>query len=191
LEVVRAAGIHEGDSLTESQVAELARADQIHRAREVALRFLSYRPRSVRELRVRLQRARFFDSVIDEVVARLEEQGLINDAEFARFWRENRESFNPRSTRLIQSELRQRGVSAEMAAAATEGIDEEQSAYNAGQKRASMFNGQEFDVFQRRLLEYLKRRGFNYSIASQAIKRLWDEANTDGDYRENTPKRGM
>ena len=40
---------------------------------------------------------------------RLRRDRLLDDRDFARYWVENRESFNPRGARMLSAELRQRG----------------------------------------------------------------------------------
>ena len=74
-----------------AQVDALRQADERHQAQEAALRLLAYRPRSEAELRHRLARRGLASGVVEETVARLREQGLLDDAAFARFWVETRE----------------------------------------------------------------------------------------------------
>ena len=52
---------------------------------DVALRFLSYRSRSVAEIHRRLSKD-YTPQQVDETVARLKESGLLDDAAFARAW---------------------------------------------------------------------------------------------------------
>jgi regulatory protein len=79
-------------------------------AMEVAVRFLGTRPRSRREIELRLRRAGADDEIIEATVSRLRELGYVDDAAFARWWGEQRDRHAPRGRRLIEAELRQRGV---------------------------------------------------------------------------------
>ena len=48
--------------------------------------------------------------MIEETIERLRENGLANDNKFARVWVENRNTFRPRSRRVLTMELRQKGL---------------------------------------------------------------------------------
>lgn len=145
-------------------------------AREAALRFLAYRPRSEAEVRRRL-RDRFPAPLVERVVQRLKEQHLLDDASFAGQWRRNREQHRPRAKGLVRQELRRLGVPTEVADQALEGFDDAGNAYRAGQRLARRLAGaQEPDKdFRRRITEHLRRRGFGYTLAAQTAARLWAE----------------
>lgn len=77
---------------------------------EIAARFLGTRPRTRWELDRRLRRAGATDPVIAAVTDRLGELGYVDDAAFARWWAEQRDRHAPRGRRMIEAELRQKGV---------------------------------------------------------------------------------
>jgi regulatory protein len=82
-------------------------------AMEIAARFLATRPRSRREVERRLQRAGAEPPVIATVLERLERLGYVDDAAFVRWWTEQRDRHSPRGRRLVEAELRQRGIGRE------------------------------------------------------------------------------
>ena len=141
----------------------------LQQARSTALRFLSYRPRTEAEMRTRLGR-RFAASIVDQTVARLKDQGLLDDAVFAKRWREQRDQNNPRSSWAISREL----VDKETAASAVEGLDDSASAYRVGEKFANRMGWVDYETFRRRLWGALHRRGYGASVARQVVERLWD-----------------
>jgi regulatory protein len=79
-------------------------------AMEIAVRFLGARPRTRQELVTRLRRAAVPEPVIDATLDRLAELGYVDDLAFARWWAEQRDRHAPRGRRLLEAELRQRGV---------------------------------------------------------------------------------
>ena len=88
-EVVWQHGLHQGQLLSDRELCELRKADLYHRCLGAALRLLSYRPRSEVEMRQRLS-LRFEAETVDRVVSHLKERQTLDDATFARFWKENR-----------------------------------------------------------------------------------------------------
>jgi len=77
---------------------------------EIAVRFLGTRPRTRWELERRLRRAAASDSVITATLDRLAGMGYVDDIAFARWWAEQRDRHAPRGRRMVEAELRQRGV---------------------------------------------------------------------------------
>ena len=155
--------------------------DEPHqRARAAALRYLSQRPRSEAEVRTRLLR-RFQASVAEEVVGALKEQGLLDDARFARLWSESRDSHRPRSAAAIRRELMSRGIDKALADEAVDGIDDEETAYRAGLTPARRLAQGGLSIFRRRLWGYLQRRGYSPSVSHRTINRLWAEMNSDSE----------
>lgn len=142
---------------------------------DAAFRYLSYRPRSEFEIKIRLRKRGFDDSSIESTLLKLKAQGLVDDSAFAQFWKESRESFSPRGRVMLHRELRQKGVASHIIAEATEGVDEEAGAYRAGQKKAQRLNIEDRDSFYRKLGSFLRRRGFNYEITRHTVKQLWLE----------------
>jgi regulatory protein len=75
---------------------------------------LATRPRTRWELRRRLQRAGADEPLIAHTLDRLARLGLADDVAFARWWAEQRDRHSPRGRRLVEAELRQRGVPVEV-----------------------------------------------------------------------------
>lgn len=79
-----------------------------------ALRFLSYRPRSEKEVRDNLKRRKASEVVIETIIKKLKEQKFLNDKEFAKWWVEQRTVHRPKGVRAIKMEIRQKGVAEEI-----------------------------------------------------------------------------
>ena len=110
-----AAGLRPDQTLDPDRIDALLGKDRYTRCLDAATRFLAYRPRSLAELQSRLARRGFDEETQQAVLAKLKEQGLVDDAAFARYWADNRESFSPRSQRMTRLELQKKGVAREVA----------------------------------------------------------------------------
>jgi regulatory protein len=174
-EVATREGLKIGQELSQEQLEALVKNSSLANCLNVAYRYLSYRQRSEAEMKERLQRRGFEKSQIEIVINKLKEKNLLNDTAFAQFWKENRDTFRPRSKRLTRLELRKKGVADAIIDEVTEQSDDLESAYNAALSKAQRLPHQEYEVFYRRLGDYLKRRGFNYSVINQTIKKIWQE----------------
>lgn len=172
---ILAAKLRVGQTLSDEEMANLEREESIETARDKALRFLEPRPRSASEVKQHLQKKRIEGDVIERVIERLREAGLLDDAAFAKYWVENREEFRPRATRALRYEMRQKGLSDAAIAQALNGIDESDSAYRAGAARAQRWYGLEQREFLQKMIPFLVRRGFDYGVAKSAAARLWND----------------
>ncbi len=174
-EVAAREGLQADQELSASQIEALTASDHFHRCLNAAVHYLSYRPRSESEIRQRLQQRGFDNDSVEAVIARLKEQGLVDDVAFAQFWKDNRQSFSPRSRWLTRLELKQRGVTDDIANQAVSGVDDADSAYQAALSKARSLPHSDYQSFRRRLGEYLRRRGFGYEVINQTVGRIWQE----------------
>lgn len=81
---------------------------------EIALHYLGARPRTRWELERRLRRTSASEEVIADAMERLARLGYVDDTAFARWWAEQRDRHSPRGRRMVEAELRQRGVPREV-----------------------------------------------------------------------------
>jgi regulatory protein len=175
-DVLAMAGVVCGHRFSTADIDQLRTAESRHSALISALRFLSHRPRSEAEVVTALQRRRVAAAIIDEVVTRLKQNGLLDDEAFARNYVEVRDRVSPRSRRILQAELAAHGVSREIASSAPAVIvDEADAAYRAGFRKARAVAGLTFEAFERKLGDHLLRRGFSYDVVRDAVRRLWSE----------------
>jgi regulatory protein len=174
-EVAIKEGLRTGRELSEDEREALALADRYQKCLNTAYRFLAARPRSEAEIRQRLRKGGLEPEYVERAVARLREQGLIDDGAFARYWNDNRQTFRPRSRRLTAMELRRKGLDSAAIEPVVGEIDDGASAYRAALDKAGRLHGTDFEVFRRRLGEFLRRRGFDYDIIQQTVNRVWTE----------------
>ena len=140
----------------------------------LALRFLSYRTRSEKEVRDKLKTKLAEPEVIEKVISKLKEKRFINDEEFARQWIENRNRFKPRSLRLIKLELKQKGISEEI----VEKIifndeflisNDLEQAKRLVEKKIGKFKGLPKQEIYQKLGRFLASKGFNWDTIKKSI----------------------
>lgn len=143
-----------------------------------ALNLISYRQRTESELRRRLSEKAEPD-VVDAAVERLKERGLVDDAKYAMEWSDSRARLSPRSSRMIVRELMNKGVSSSLAESSVEGLDDDDTAYDAASRFATRLADADYERFHRRLWGHLQRRGYGPGAARRAVSRLWRERQKD------------
>lgn len=187
-EVALKEGLKTEQAISAEEIEALKKADLLQRCLNAAFNYLSYRPRSQAEISQRLSKRGFDADNIEAVLAKLKEQGLVDDLAFAEFWNDNRQSFRPRSQWLIRRELRQKGVPQEIIDRVAAQVDDQDSAYRAATSKARRLSSADYQSFSRRLSEYLKRRGFGYGLIKPTVERVWQECGAESNKGNNGTK---
>lgn len=174
-EVLYKYGLKQGQELEQKKIEKIIQSEIKKEAKESALRFLSYRPRSEKELRDKLKNKGFTKDIIEEVIEDLKSVNLLNDYEFASAWIRDRLSNNPRGKVLLKQELYRKGVKEEIIKKIVkeyfaDETEELNLAKSLLQKRKRRYENLEKNVAKRRLTDFLLRRGFSYDIIKQVLK---------------------
>ena len=175
LVLIHALWLKIGQYLSDEDIATLQEADTLEKAQQRALNLISYRPRSEKEVRLRLKNAEVDETSIQTVVQRLKDAGLLDDIAFSQQWVESRVRASNRGKRMIRWELKQKGVGDKEIASALEGVDDQQTAYEAATRRWPRVAALEPRERKRKLMEFLARNGFDYDVITNAIKKVLDE----------------
>lgn len=142
------------------------------RARDQLLRLLSYRPRSVREVRRRLREQGYSPHAIERVVREAQANGWLDDAAFAKLWVEDRLMTNPKGPFALRQELRAKGVDEvhiERALAEAD-IDEAALIEALIERHKARYQGDAPETRRRKLVALLRRRGFSLSAIRKTLK---------------------
>lgn len=194
--------LHKGKELTLQEVERLKEAAVEEKLYEKALRYLAVRPRSAREMEVYLKRKasdfRYQISdlkeekkvlLIENIVLKLKESNYLNDQAFAKWFIEQRVGAkNPKGKKLIQVELRSKGVSQEIIedvySAFVEtlheaSLQEDKIVIHLAKKQAAKYAELEEQKFKQRLSAYLLRRGFEWEAVKAVVDALSKELYTE------------
>jgi regulatory protein len=139
---------------------------------ERALRLLSVRARSRRELQTRLLAAGFESEEVERILDRLEAAGLVDDADFAAQVVDHAVRSGRSGRRAVRSALLSKGVAPALVADALAQLgDETERAVRLASARVSRLEGLEPSVSFQRLLGFLVRRGYDLDVARTAAAR--------------------
>lgn len=143
-------------------------------ARAVCLRLLTVRARTRAELAEKLTTKGFPDAVVDSVLGRLADVGLVDDEDFAEQWVRSRQVNAGKGKRALATELRTKGVDDEVISAALADIDPDSERARAAQFVADKLRRERLTdddtKIARRLVGMLARRGYNQSMAFDVVK---------------------
>jgi regulatory protein len=146
--------------------------DTLTEALERAGRYLSRRPRTERQVRSKLEQQGYDSLTVNAAVDRLIELRLVDDADFARRWVEERATTKGRAPDVLVAELEARGVSRELAeeAITSVGLDEETQAVEVAGRLQRKVVRYPLGEQGPRLYELLRRRGFEHEAAEAGAR---------------------
>lgn len=184
LDVFLASKLGAGDTLTAEDRERLDTETQKEKAKLSALDLLSYRARSKKELRRRLQKKDFTEQAIDFAIARIEDLGYIDDKEFARSFVRDRLNLNPKGPFALKMELLKKGVSKDIAEEVIQQeIQDNDSSFHdlalsLGEKwlRTKYKASDPLHKNKNRLYGHLARKGFSSDNIKSVLDKLsWPE----------------
>lgn len=152
-----------------------------------ALDMLEARARGVAELRRLLLKKGEPESDVDAAIARLQANGLLDDANFARQLTRSKAAGAGLSRRRIQQELAKRGVARDVSDDAIgevfdeEGIDENASIERVARKKLRMLMKVDGPTRKRRLYGYLARRGYDSDDIQRVLRVVLDDGGESAD----------
>ena len=180
-----------GQEISVQKAKEFIEKDQIERLVNKALRFLSFRPRSEKELRDyfaykgRLAEIKgeaeksHYNVSIDKVITKIQKIGQIDDKAFALWWVEQRLRFKPRASSLIKRELLAKGIGKEIIEEITKETkeskeaSEENLAIRAASKKISSYQKLDQEKFRNKMGQFLARKGFSWEVIKKVVDSLF------------------
>ena len=170
-EVISRLSLKKGEDLTEQKIKKILTQKDENEAKNTALRLLSFRRRTEKEVKEKLQKKGFDEKTIKKTIEKLKEYDLINDLEFATAWVKDRLAYKQRGRRLLKQELWKRGIKKEIIDQVTQELckDEDKSAIELLEKIKNRYKNLEPQVAKRRMYGFLLRRGFSYETINQAM----------------------
>ncbi|MFL5618892.1 MAG: regulatory protein RecX [Gemmatimonadaceae bacterium] len=159
-------------------------ARRLH-AYDRALNMLAFRARSSSELARSLQRKGEEKPYVEWALGRLKEQGLIDDAAFARSFARAKVVDGKQSRRRVQQDLARKGVSRSLSDEAIDTVFEEEAVdqraivEEAARKKLRSLTGLEPAVQRRRLYGFLARRGYEIDDIRSVLSAIGSSLSAD------------
>ena len=168
--------LYEGEKLTDSQIDDVLLKEERVKAKEKTLKFLSYRAHSIFEIKKKLSDREISDRTIDHVIKDFTRVGLLNDAQFAEGYTRSRLISRPMGRRLIEQELKKKGIHELLIQSTLDDAFTEKSeldmAILLAEKRMDRYQGQAVIKGKKKVADFLGRRGFAWDVIYEVINSL-------------------
>ena len=173
-----------GKSLSADQIEKLTKENEAGKLFDAALRFLSYRQRSEKEVKdflvkkiARIENIKFYQAsqspVISQIITRLKKQSFLNDEEFAEWWVKARTGSQPKGPYVIRMELLRKGVDKEIVEKAISKItNQKELGSKVIEKKLVIWKTLTNLELKKKIYEHLARRGFDSKTINEVIAQI-------------------
>lgn len=145
--------------------------ENINLAFNRALRFLTIRIRSIKEIKDYLIKKGFVDKTIDATINRLLELKFLNDEEFGAQWIESRQKHKGKSKFVLKTELKQKGLSDELIEKLLEQTQSDlETAKDFFDRKKNRLSHLSKEEFEKKIIGMLQHKGFSWNTISKVLK---------------------
>lgn len=166
--------LRKGDEVTEAAMNEIKLYDEINFGKKVSLKYLSYKPRSKKEVEKKLKTLKLSDNSVNEVISWLESIRYLNDDHYSKLFIENKTIKKPLGKRLLTQKLLLTGIDKELIEKNIEELYSEENEFKAAlsllKKYQKKIKAKTEDEKKRKCFQYLMSRGFSYDLINSVLK---------------------
>lgn len=173
-DIVYKFNLEKGKFVDKDFIEKIVKTEEQKKANDYAIRILSYRSRSQKEINDKMKQKGYDGEVINETIRWLKEYNLINDTDFAKEYTKAKAKKYGQSR--IKMELARKGVGEDII---SDILNDElnyekqyEAALEQAKKKIKAYKGEEKQAVYRKLGSYLQRRGFSYDIVSKILREL-------------------
>lgn len=168
-----------GQSLDKNQLDQILAQVELSKLFDRTLHFLSYRPRSQKEIQDYLTKKIALDNnvkfsqavqspLIDKIILKLKKYNYINDHEFAKWFIASRSKNSPKGKLYLKFELLGKGIDPEIINELLQNLTNElEIAKKSVAKKIKFWKNLPPQDFKKKFYSYLMRRGFPAEIVKE------------------------
>lgn len=164
-------GLKVGQKFSGDEIEELIKKAEFQKTYDKILRFATLRPRSEKEFIIWIKKHKIPKNLHTELFDRLRRLDFLNDEKFAIWWIEQRSNFRPKPKRVLERELRIKGIGKEITEKVLREsmVDEVSIALKVMEKKSYLWK--QFVGYEKRLKisQYLARNGYSWDVIKKII----------------------
>ncbi|MCA1032631.1 recombination regulator RecX [Bacillus timonensis] len=182
-------GLKKGMEFDELEFEEILFEDQVKKAFNLAINFLSYRMRSIKEVEDYLRKKEVEEPIIPEVIHKLSQYKYVNDQEFAIAFVRTQMNTSIKGPQVIRNELMGKGVASHIIDASLEEFETDFQIEQAMiiVEKIMRQSSKLSDVQTKQKIEQaLRRKGYTWDIIQKALFRVQDQQEEIADENEDS-----
>lgn len=141
-------------------------------ALHLAFKYLSYRSRTIFEVKTYLEKKSLDTPSIEAIIAYLKERKYLDDRQYCRQYLEYRAAYKPRSLFAFRYDLRKKGVAGPVIEKELSRYNDESLAMKAVKQKVKQWQNFDETKFKNKIINYLRYRGFNFEICMVIFEKI-------------------
>lgn len=181
-DIVAKFNLKPGVVVDESLYTKICYEQEILQAKNSAIRYLSYRPRTIWEVKSKLYSLKFSTETIEKTIDFLKEYGYLDDEKFAVKYINEKLKLTKSSFKKLEQELLQKGIKKDILEGVLRCFEqsdiEKNNAFQyARRKYSSIKYSSEFERIVK-TINYLLQKGFGFELAKEVVEEISKEFNS-------------
>lgn len=175
-------GLTKGKLLDSFEIDEIAYEDEIAKAFNRAVSYLSYQMRSEYEVKKKLLDAGFGESVVLEAIRKLEKLGFLNDETYSKALLETRKKTAKKGPMAIKQDLIKKGIDKKTLEKTLKTFTYEeqmQLAMQLAEKTVKMNSNKTPTQIKQKIQDVLIRKGYSFEIVNEILDQIQLEREDD------------
>ena len=170
-------------NISEEELEEIRSFAQFSYGKNLALYHLSFKARTVKEVRDYLTKQEIEEDIIPQIISNLKADRWLNDARYARLYIEGNINSGNKGPLVLQQKLMLKGISKDICQEILADLDFSEMAERVAGKLLRKYEGKlPHKALLNKLTQSLMTKGFDYRTASSAIDHLDIEKDEEEDY---------
>lgn len=168
-------GLTKGKILDSFEIDEITYEDEIAKAFNRALNFLSYQMRSEYEVKKKLLDTGFGESVVLEAIRKLEKLGFLNDETYSKALLETKKKTAKKGPKAIQQDLMKKGIDKQTQEKVLQSFTYEeqlQLAMELAEKTVKSNAKKTPTQIKQKIQDTLMRKGYTFDIVNEVLDQI-------------------
>lgn len=185
-EVLARFQLKKGKKLTEDEIGNILHEDDIRKGMHIAVKYLSFRMRSEKEIRDHLRSKNIAEENISAIMDKLQQYSYIDDQAFAKAYVRTQINTTKKGPELVRKSLEKKGINDQFIDIAMQEFDETTILAHT-MKLASKIMKQKNRYSHKQLTEKIQqtllRKGYSYETMTKTLAKLQPEKNEEEEWR--------
>ncbi|MCA1055620.1 recombination regulator RecX [Rossellomorea aquimaris] len=176
-------GLRKGLEVDELAISEMQYEDDVKKALNKAIHFLSFRMRTEDEVRDHLKRSEWEEGIVGEVIHKLKDMKYLNDLEFAQAFTGTQINTSDKGPIWIRGELQRKGVDERYIEEALQAFTFEEQvdkAVSISEKLMRKYRKDSVVIAKQKIEQNLQRKGYPNAV----MKVVWETTDAERDADE-------
>ncbi|MGE7092329.1 recombination regulator RecX [Lysinibacillus sp. NPDC048646] len=168
-------GLTKGKILEEFDIQEIAYEDEIRKAFNKGLNFLSYQMRSEHEIKKKLLTLEFGEAVILEAIQKLKSYGFLNDETYSKALLDTKKATMKKGPRAIRQDLIKKGIDKNLQDEVLGTYSHEEQLKLAIQLAEKVIRSEKKKTpmqIKSKIQDFLMRKGYSFNIVDEVLSQV-------------------